>query len=98
MTSTVPATPVEDGTFTNGWNTTVVEAFPEFAGSTHQGCHAVTVGQFLRMRGALPRNPADWNGRLVPGQADLNADRGPVGTAHISIEDRAKAEQRAVGP
>ncbi len=188
MTSTMLATLVEDGTFANGWNTTVAETFPELAGSIHQDYDAVTVGQPLRMRGDLPRNPADWSaysndpdivarrcnilrdnlanasagavggfeyfnlshvladamaGRLtgrsretltqerlfaplgittggfgppgtpgevdqpwghtadrndhfVPSQDDLNTALGPAGTVHISIEDWAKAEQRAV--
>ena len=61
VTSTMLATLVEDGTFTNSWNTTVSEAFPELAGSIHQDYPAVTVGQPLRMRGDLPRNPADWS-------------------------------------
>ena len=61
MTSTMLATLVEDGTFTNGWSTTVAEVFPELAGSIHQDYHAVTVGQLVRMRGGLPRNPADWS-------------------------------------
>ena len=58
MTSTMLATLVEDGTFANGWNTTVAEVFPELAGSIHQDYHGVTVAQLVRMRGGLPRNPA----------------------------------------
>ena len=61
MTSTMLATLVEDGTFANGWNTTVAEVFPELSGSIHQDYHAVTVAQLVRMRGGLPRNPADWS-------------------------------------
>ena len=61
MTSTMLATLVEDGTFANGWNTTVSEVFPELAGSIHQDYHAVTVAQLVRMRGGLARNAADWS-------------------------------------
>ncbi|MDE0003536.1 MAG: serine hydrolase [Rhodospirillaceae bacterium] len=61
MTSTMLATLVADGTFANGWDTTVAEVFPELVGSIHRDYRAVTVAQLVRMRGGLTRNPADWN-------------------------------------
>lgn len=61
MTSTMLATLVEDGTFANGWNTTVAEVFPELVGSIHQDYHAVTMAQLVRMRGGLVKNAADWS-------------------------------------
>ena len=61
MTSTMLATMVEDGTFANGWNTTVAEVFPELVGSIDQDYHAVTVAQLVRMRGGLVHNADDWS-------------------------------------
>ncbi len=61
MTSTMLATLVEDGTFANGWNTTVAEVFPELVAAIHQDYHAVTVAQLVRMQGGLTRNAADWS-------------------------------------
>ncbi len=97
MTPTMPATPVVDGTNTNGWNTTVAAAFPVLAGSIRQDYRAVTAGQFARMRGDLPRNSADRSARLAPGWDDLDTARDPAGPVHVSIDDRAKEELRAVG-
>ena len=79
MTSTMLATLVEDGTFANGWNTTVAEVFPELVGSIHQDYHAVTVAQLVRMRGGLVPNAADWsaysnNPDIVERRYDILAD------------------------
>ena len=41
MTSTMLATLVEDGIFSNGWNTTIADVFPELTGTIHQDYHAV---------------------------------------------------------
>ena len=59
MTSTMLATLVQDGTFANGWNTTIVDVFPELAGTIHQDYHAVTLSQLVRMKSGISRNPAD---------------------------------------
>ena len=72
MTSTMLATMVDDGTFANGWNTTIGEVFPELVGSIHQDYQSVTVAQLVRMRGGLAREAADW--RAYANNPDL-ADR-----------------------
>ena len=60
MTSTMLATLVQDGTFANGWNTTIVDVFPELADAIHQDYHAVTLSQLVRMQSGIARNPVDW--------------------------------------
>ena len=60
MTSTMLATLVQDGTFANGWNTTIVDVFPELAGAIHQDYHAVTLSQLVRMQSGIALNPVDW--------------------------------------
>ena len=60
MTSTMLATMVEDGTFVDGWDTTIADIFPELVATIHQDYHSVTLSQLVRMRGGLARNPADW--------------------------------------
>ncbi len=61
MTSTMLATLVEDGTFVNGWNTTIADVFPELLASIHQDYHSVTVSELVRMRSGIARNPSNWN-------------------------------------
>ena len=60
MTSTMLATLVEDGIFSNGWNTTIADVFPELTGTIHQDYHAVTLSHLVRMRGGIAENAADW--------------------------------------
>ena len=60
MTSTMLATLVEDGTFVDGWDTTIADIFPELVGSIHRDYHSVTLSQLVRMRGGIARNAADW--------------------------------------
>ena len=60
MTSTMLATLVEDGIFSNGWNTTIADVFPELIGTIHRDYHTVTLSQLVRMRGGIAVNAADW--------------------------------------
>ena len=57
MTSTMLATLVEDGTFVNGWQTTVADVFPDLLATIHEAYHSVTLRQLATMRGGLARNP-----------------------------------------
>ena len=88
MTSTMLATLVEDGTFSNGWDTTIADVFPELIGTIHQDYHAVTLSQLVRMRGGIAVNPADWsahsnNPDIVERRYDILRDNlasSPAGT------------------
>ena len=60
MTSTMLATLVKDGTFINGWETTIADVFPELVGKIHQDYHSVSLFQLVRMRGGLARDLKDW--------------------------------------
>ena len=60
MTSTMLATLVKDGTFADGWDTTIADVFPELVGAIHQDYHSVTLSQLVRMQGGIAANAADW--------------------------------------
>ena len=60
MTSTMLATLVADGTFANGWETTVIQIFPELVGEIHAGYQAVTVWQLISHTGGLARDARRW--------------------------------------
>ena len=60
MTSTMLATLVEDGTFANGWSTTIAEVFPELVDEIHQDYHSIELSQLIRMQGGIRRNAEDW--------------------------------------
>ncbi len=60
MTSTMLATLVEDGSFVNGWDTTIADVFPELASSIHEDYHSVTLSQLVRMRGGIARDAVNW--------------------------------------
>ena len=49
MTATMLATMVEDGTFPNGWQTTIAEVFPELVGEIHQDYNSVDLFSLIRM-------------------------------------------------
>ena len=90
MTSTMLATLVKDGTFTNGWNTTIAEVFPELVGSIHQDYHSVRLSQLVRMRGGIASNAADW--RVYSNNSDV------VGRRYgILTDNLASAPAGAVG-
>ena len=61
MTSTMLATMVEDGTFVDGWNTTIADVFPELVGTIHRDYHSVMLSQLVRMRGGIATNAEDWS-------------------------------------
>ena len=60
MTSTMLATLVEDGTFINGWETTIAEVFPELVDAIHPDYRAVTLWQLVSHTSGLARNAQNW--------------------------------------
>ena len=60
MTSTMLATLVEDGTFVNGWDTTISEVFPELVSEIHPGYHHVTLWQLVSHTGGIAPNARNW--------------------------------------
>lgn len=60
MTSTMLATLVEDGTFSRGWRTTIVDVFPELRAEVHEAYNAVTLRQLVTMAGGIKRDASDW--------------------------------------
>ena len=88
MTSTMLATLVEDGTFVNGWDTTIADVFPELVGTIHSDYQSVKLSQLVRMRGGIAQNAADWrahsnNPDIVERRYDILRDNlatSPAGT------------------
>ena len=60
MTSTMLATLVEDGTFINGWETTIAEVFPELRDEIHPDYRTVTLWQLVRHVGGVPDHVPAW--------------------------------------
>ena len=60
MTFTMLAILVEDGVFPDGWETTIVDVFPELVGEIHPVYHAVDLFQLVTMTGGVPRDSTDW--------------------------------------
>lgn len=60
MTSAMLATLVEDGTFVDGWETTISDVFPELVGEIHSGYHRVTLWQLVSHTGGIARNARNW--------------------------------------
>ena len=60
MTSAMLAILVEDGTFINGWETTVSEVFPELVGEIHAGYHRVTLWQLVSHTSGMARDARNW--------------------------------------
>ena len=65
MTSTMLATLVEDGTFANGWKTTIFEVFPELVGEIHAGYHRVTLWQLVSHTSGIARDARNWLAHAV---------------------------------
>ncbi len=64
MTSTMLATLVADGTFVNGWQTTIAQVFPELREEMHPDYRTVTLWQLVRHVGGVPNDvPAWWTYR-----------------------------------
>lgn len=61
MTSVMLATLVADGTFSDGWQTTVGDVFPELLDEVHAGYHRVTLRQLISMSGGVTANARDWS-------------------------------------
>ena len=60
MTSTMLATLVEDGTFINGWETTISEVFPELVDEIHSGYQRTTLWQLVSHAGGIARDARNW--------------------------------------
>ena len=60
MTSTMLATLVADGTFVNGWQTTIAQVFPELRDEMHPDYRAVTLWQLVRHVGGVPDDVPAW--------------------------------------
>ena len=60
MTPTMLATLVADGTFVNGWVTTLAEVFPELRAEIHPDYRAVTLWQLVRHVGGVPDDVPAW--------------------------------------
>ena len=82
MTSTMLATLVEDGTFINGWETTISEVFPELVDEIHPDYRAVTLWQLVSHTGGMARNAQNWftpsRYTIIQG-ALANPPAGPIG-------------------
>ncbi len=83
MTSTMLATLVEDGTFIDGWETTIAEVFPELRDEIHPDYHTVTLWQLVNHTGGLARDAQNWwsgarRYTIIKG-ALANPPTGPVG-------------------
>ena len=60
MTSVMLATLVEDGTFANGWETTLSEVFPELVSEIHPGYQRVTLWQLVSHTSGMARDARNW--------------------------------------
>ena len=60
MTSVLLARLVANGALANGWNTTLVQVFPELDRKIHASYHEVPLNEFVRHRSGLARNAANW--------------------------------------
>ena len=60
LTSTMLATLVANGTFVNGWETTISQVFPELVDEIHAGYHSVTLWQLTSHTGGLVRDGRRW--------------------------------------
>ena len=72
MTSTLLAVLVRDGVFADGWNTTIVEVFPDVRDQIHPEYRGVTLWQLVTMTGGVRCDAADWHAHR---NADLIARR-----------------------
>ena len=60
MTSTMLATLMADGTFPDGWETTLAEVFPEMYDEMHPDYRSVTLWQLVRHVGGVPDDVPAW--------------------------------------
>ncbi len=89
MTSTMLATLVANGTFTNGWDTTIIDVFPELNARIHHDYQSVTLWQLVSHLGGIAENAKDWwihqNLEIINRRYQIiienlnNAPVGPVG-------------------
>ena len=60
MTSVLLARLIGDGTFENGWNTTIAEVYPELERKMHESYREITLDELVRHRSGLAANPVNW--------------------------------------
>lgn len=60
MTATMLATLVADGTFKNGWQTTIAEVFPEILSLIHEEYTGVSLWELLDHTSGIAGNAQDW--------------------------------------
>ena len=60
MTSAMLATLVRNGAFSNGWDTTIANVFPELLDEIHTGYHTVDLWQLVTMTAGIKRNASNW--------------------------------------
>ena len=60
MTSTMLETLVADGTFVNGWQTTIAQVFPELVDEMHPDYRPITLWQLVRHVGGVPDDVPAW--------------------------------------
>ena len=60
MTATMLATLVADGTFKNGWQTTISEVFPEILSLIHEEYTGVSLWELLDHTSGIAGNAQDW--------------------------------------
>lgn len=73
MTATMLATLVADGTFPEGWETTIGDIFPKLAKKVHTKYRSVTLSQMVRMEAGMPHMPK--NQRAYAHQTDIRKRR-----------------------
>lgn len=73
MTAMMVATLVQDGTFPNGWQTTIQDVFPELVKDIHENYHTVTLFELLSMQSGVKkdaRNHRDYAYTSIPDVVD----------------------------
>lgn len=73
MTAMMVATLVQDGTFPNGWQTTIQDVFPELVKDIHESYHTVTLFELLSMQSGVKkhaRNHGDYAYASIPDVVD----------------------------
>ncbi|MYB37304.1 MAG: beta-lactamase family protein [Gammaproteobacteria bacterium] len=67
MTSVMLATLVADGSFEDGWETTLGDVYPELRGEIHENLAVATLWEFVSMASGVKRNASDWWAHLDKG-------------------------------
>ena len=73
MTAMMLATLVQDGTFPQAWETTILDVFPELAQDIHENYHTVTLFELLGMQSGVKKhagNHTDYRYASIPHVVD----------------------------